>query len=184
MKNSIISKEAIIKASRSIALNRGIRVISIRGVASECGVSIGSIYNYFPSKADLMAATIEDIWKSIFHVAGRCSELKRFDQCIRWIYESIVKGIEEYPDFFVNHWVGFDSSEKKTGRKVMEKYFSHIKNGMMSVLESDGTVELTVFDDDFTKDSFIDYVFTNILTTAISKKENCEYLINLIAKII
>ena len=66
----------------------------------------------------------------------------------------------------------------------MEKYFSHIKNGMMSVLESDGTVELTVFDDDFTKDSFIDFVFTNILTTAISKKENCEYLINLIAKII
>ena len=70
MNTFITSREAILAASRKIATEQGLQAINIRAVAQNCGVAVGSVYYYFPSKADLVAATVEDVWKSIFHMAG------------------------------------------------------------------------------------------------------------------
>lgn len=43
--------------SRQLIREKGIDAISIRNVANACHVSIGSIYNYFTNKADLVSAT-------------------------------------------------------------------------------------------------------------------------------
>ena len=32
-----------------------------------CGVSVGSIYNYFDSKAALLSETVGSVWQEIFH---------------------------------------------------------------------------------------------------------------------
>ena len=66
MNKIVTSKEDILKASREIASKDGLQSINMRNVAKHCGVAVGSIYNYFPSKADLIIATVEDIWKSFF----------------------------------------------------------------------------------------------------------------------
>ncbi|MFR4439841.1 MAG: TetR/AcrR family transcriptional regulator [Hungatella sp.] len=39
---------------------RRIGKLSIRRLASESGIAIGTVYNYFPSKADLIAEVLED----------------------------------------------------------------------------------------------------------------------------
>ena len=40
----------------------------MRTVASECGIALGSLYNYFSSKSELLSATIEAVWKDIFQM--------------------------------------------------------------------------------------------------------------------
>ena len=48
-------------------------------------MSVGSIYNYFDSKAELEGATIESIWYEIFQCKG--SEVfKDTQDYIRWMY--------------------------------------------------------------------------------------------------
>ena len=59
MNTIITSKEDILKTSRELIREQGWSAVNIRSVAAACGVSVGSIYNYFDSKADL--------------VGGRCS---------------------------------------------------------------------------------------------------------------
>ena len=66
--------------------------MSIRSVAAACGVSVGSIYNYFDSKADLMGATIESVWREIFHQQEDMAKLEDTQACIRWIYERMQYG--------------------------------------------------------------------------------------------
>ena len=53
-----------------IVMKEGLFAIIMRTVANECKVAVGSIYNYFPSKADLVSATIEVIWEDILHMTG------------------------------------------------------------------------------------------------------------------
>ena len=49
MNTIVTSKEEILKTSREMIRQQGWSAISIRSVAAACGVSVGSIYNYFDS---------------------------------------------------------------------------------------------------------------------------------------
>ena len=52
MNNIVISKEEILHTTRELIMEQGWSEVNIRSVAAACGVSVGSIYNYFSSKAD------------------------------------------------------------------------------------------------------------------------------------
>ena len=58
MNTIVTSKQEILKTSRELIQQQGWSVVSIRSVASACGVSVGSIYNYFDSKASRCCSTI------------------------------------------------------------------------------------------------------------------------------
>ena len=49
----------------------GFAATTIRSVAAGCGVGVGTVYNYFPSKDDLAAAYLLDDWSSC--VAAICA---------------------------------------------------------------------------------------------------------------
>ena len=51
MNTVVTSREDILKASRRLVQEGTAEGISIRSVAAACGVSVGSIYNYFQSKS-------------------------------------------------------------------------------------------------------------------------------------
>ena len=55
MNTVVTSKEIILEASKKLIREEGLNSINIRSVASACGVSVGSIYNYFDSKSELVA---------------------------------------------------------------------------------------------------------------------------------
>ena len=60
MNKTITSKDLLLTAAKEIAQQDGFEKLSIRGVASKCGVSIGSIYNYFPDKDSMIHSIIDD----------------------------------------------------------------------------------------------------------------------------
>ena len=61
MNTVVTSKAEILKTSRELIREQGWSAVSIRSVASACGVSVGSIYNYFDSKSALVGATVESV---------------------------------------------------------------------------------------------------------------------------
>lgn len=67
MNTVVTSKEDILKTSRELIQQKGLPAINIRSVAAACGVSVGSIYNYFDSKAALVSAVVESVWREIFY---------------------------------------------------------------------------------------------------------------------
>ncbi len=86
MNTIITSKESILDISRKLVSKQGLQAINIRAVASACGVSVGSIYNYFSSKSDLIAATVESIWCDIFHFPDSQTDFDNFLDCVHWIF--------------------------------------------------------------------------------------------------
>ena len=70
MNKTATSRQALLEAAREIARRDGLGHISIRRTAAMCGVSIGTVYNYYPAKADLVLAVIEDFWKRVFTAAS------------------------------------------------------------------------------------------------------------------
>ena len=82
MRSVVISREVILTASRTMLREKGWAAINMRSVAAQCGVAVGSLYNYFSSKTELVAATVESVWEEIFRLPTDFPGEERF--CRVW----------------------------------------------------------------------------------------------------
>lgn len=180
----VTSKEAILTVCRELAVSGGLQSLNIRTVADKCNVSVGSIYNYFPSKSALVTAVIQDIWQRIFHLNKAFASSDSFTDYVLWIFETIQTGSMEYPNFFMAHSMSFATTDKGKGKQMMEEYFKHIKLGMLEALQKDKQVKPSVFTEDFTPNNFIDFIFSNIITSLMKQENSCTILIEVIKRIL
>lgn len=164
MNTVVTSKEDILKASRTLIQKEGWSAVNIRSVASACGVSVGSIYNYFDSKAALMGAAVESVWCEIFHRPEDRAVFQDTLACITWLYGRMEYGCKQYPGFFSLHSLGFLGEDKSDGRQKMQQTWQHILEGLCSVLRRDANVRPDAFTREFTAEKFADLLFSLMLS--------------------
>ncbi|MCI6639865.1 MAG: TetR/AcrR family transcriptional regulator [Pygmaiobacter massiliensis] len=167
MNTVVTSKEEILKTSRELIQQQGWSAINIRSVAAACGVSVGSIYNYFSSKAQLVAATVESVWCEIFHRPQDEAVFQDTQACITWMYRQMEYGCKQYPGFFTLHSLGFMREEKLDGKRKMQQTWQHILDGLCSVLKRDVKVRPGAFTEQFTPEKFADVLFSLMLSALL-----------------
>lgn len=167
MNTIVTSKEEILKTSRELIQREGWSAVNIRSVAAACGVSVGSIYNYFDSKAALMSATVESVWCEIFHRPEDGSVFQDTQACITWLYERMEYGCKQYPGFFTLHSLGFLGEDKSDGRQKMQQTWQHILDGLCSLLQRDAKVRPDAFTQQFTAEKFADLLFSLMLSALL-----------------
>lgn len=57
-----VTREMILDAAYRRAQVSGVASLGIRTLASDCGVAVGTIYNYFPDKASLVTEVVGRFW--------------------------------------------------------------------------------------------------------------------------
>ena len=143
----------------SLSGKKGWAAVSIRSVASACGVSVGSIYNYYDSKAELISATVESVWCEIFHRPQDEAVFQDVQTCVKWMYERMAYGDEQYPGFFTLHSLGFMQEDKADGKRHMQRIWHHILNGLCTVLQQDTKIRPGAFNEQFTVENLPMFCF-------------------------
>ena len=184
MKKAIISDKEILEVSKQMVREKGLQAIHMRSVAQACQVSVGSIYNYYSSKNDLMLATITSIWQEIFHGQNPNRETMSFIDEVKDLFNCIQLGSQTYPFFFSLHSMSLAENDKEKGRMVMNQYFDHIKKQLLTSLQNDTKVKENVFTAQFTLEQFIDFVFSNLISLLLQQETSCDFLIAVIQKVI
>ncbi len=184
MNTVVTSKEAILQTSRELIQKQGWSAVSIRSVASTCGISVGSIYNYFNNKADLIAATVESVWIDIFHFPEEKEPFQSFDGCVEWMFDRMRKGNEKYPGFFTMHSLSFLGEDSTGGQQLMEKSWRHIKDGLYTVLMQDQKVHFEVFDEQFTPEKFVEIQFSLMISALLRHDYDCSGILGMVRRIL
>ncbi len=117
MNKAVTTKEEILKIGRELIRQQGWAAINIRAVAAACGVSVGSIYNYFTSKADLVGAIVESVWHEIFHRSEDETVFRDIQACIAWLYQQMEYGHKQYPGFLPSIHSALSMRKKRMGKK-------------------------------------------------------------------
>ena len=55
-------EDRILQAAGNRLLDKDLSSFSLRGIAADCGIAVGTIYNYFKDKESLMAAVMVQDW--------------------------------------------------------------------------------------------------------------------------
>lgn len=92
-------REQLLNEARKQIKERGYAATTVRSVAGECGIAVGTVYNYFPSKEMLVASFMAEDWLASL---GRL-KLKRAKtpkEHLRLIYEMLISFSESHSDLF------------------------------------------------------------------------------------
>ena len=100
-------RETILKKAKDELLLNGYDSLAIRRIAASCGIAVGTIYNYFPSKEVLCAAVMLDDWlqalKSMRVNAGRAASV---NEGLTVLYDGVVA----YSAIYQSVWSGYTFS--------------------------------------------------------------------------
>lgn len=186
MNTGVTSKEAILQVCREIVARDGLKALNMRSVAGKCRIALGTLYNYYSNKDELLLATVESVWKDIFHRKTDLGSDNRasFPRYVEAIFLSVRKGAEEYPDFFAAHSIVIAGPQKGKAKGMMEAYFVHIKQSMRKVLDADPDVDQSRFSDTFSKAEFLDFVLDHMILLLAEGKTDCRVLTEIIRRAI
>jgi len=93
------SRRRILKAALRLFASHGYAGTSIRMIAASAGISVGLLYNYFPSKADVLTALFEqsmvDVRASFARADEASTPRERIERLVRGAFE-IVAGNRDF----------------------------------------------------------------------------------------
>lgn len=182
--NAITSKEAIMQVCRKLAAEKGTAALNMRAVADECGIALGTLYNYYADKDELLLAAVESIWQEIFHTDQPCGTNDSFPDYVGHLFACIRQGASKYPNFVTAHAVGIAQAKKGEAKSEMERCFEHMKRGLLTVLDADPALDPAAFSDAFTREDFAQLVLDQMLLLLVQKKTDCSVLLGLIRRVI
>ena len=105
------SREEIMRVSRKIVSEKGLPALNMRALAKECGIALGTLYNYYSDKDELVVAAIESVWQDILEKSAPDSGV-RFSQYVTQTYAHIIERLKDYPDFLAAHSISVAGSAK------------------------------------------------------------------------
>lgn len=184
MNVNVTSKEDIMRVCREIVARQGLSALNMRTVARECHIALGTLYNYYSDKDELLIATVESIWKDIFHVDSMCETEASFSDYISDIFNRMKKGGTKYPGFLSSHSIAIAKSKRGEAKSTMEQYFEHMKSGMLTVLRDDPAADRRIFSPAFTELDLVGFVLDNLLLDLVKEKSDCTTLVELVRRII
>lgn len=120
-------REQLLHEVRKQIESRGYASVTIRSVAEGCSVSVGTVYNYFSSKDELVAAAVAEDWEKTREKL-RASLPSPKEETIRLVYEAISSFEKEHSALFS------DEEAKKKFSSVFTKWHSLLRRQTASFL--------------------------------------------------
>ncbi len=91
--------DEIIKQAKTILLEKGYENFHLRDVSVACGIALGTIYNYFPNKDELIMAVVGSNWDEInLNVESICAAQGLFYNKLEKIFQEMEQFVTTFHD--------------------------------------------------------------------------------------
>ena len=160
MAQSIISKEELLENAYEIAEEGGISALSIRGLATKSGVSVGTVYRFFAAKDELTIATIELYFARAFY--------KEF--CHLDTHTAFVDYCEK---------MNVSMHQRAAARLRESQQIEHVVNGLVEIYKHDPNI-VADLPDGFTPRSVCEFTLDNVLDSLRHQNGDCKVLFGLL----
>jgi AcrR family transcriptional regulator len=151
MKEQVKDKRtAIMKATLKLFTERGFHGTSTAQISKEAGIATGTLFNYFPTKEDLINSLYFEVKGDLSRIMGKGIETEiAFQDKLRKLWSNLVKwGVDNQEEFhFVGQFCSSPYITKFTREEVMKEYvFLHdlVNEGIKTGEIRDFSAELTI----------------------------------------
>ena len=105
-------RENILESAKTELLKSGYDSLTIRRVAQDCGIAVGTVYNYFSSKDMLAAAVMLEDWRvALDRIRVGCAAAGSVPEALRALYGSVC----DFSGVYRSVWEGYSFSDTEKG---------------------------------------------------------------------
>ena len=123
-------KQTIISKGRQILFEEGYDALSMRRMASECGIAVGTIYNYMRNKDDLVAHICMEDWLAA--VKSINEELDKADGFVEGM-DIIYRGIVSFRDCYSKCWSEYALAGGS--REIIDRIHPNLRKQVADMIE-------------------------------------------------
>ena len=155
-----IREKLLAEAKRQVS-ESGYSAMTIRSVATACGVGTGTVYNYFPSKDMLVASFMLEDWmeciQAISEGTAHATDVKAALYCM---YQELLKYKEKYTNLFAD-----ENAEASYNASFMQRH--HLLREQLADPLKIWTAKQTEVDASF----LAEFVAENMLTLTMAGED-------------
>jgi AcrR family transcriptional regulator len=120
-------RELILSEAKKILENEGYSQISIRRVAKECGIAVGTIYNYFPTKKGLIVEMMTDFWEEYFcDIEPILNSQEGFYIKLKKLFSDLAQFIKRFREIWLHHELYSSPDYIESGLKRKNLYIDQL----------------------------------------------------------
>ena len=180
MPKQVIDKDKLIGQAYSIAANEGISALSVRKLAAACGIAVGSVYMYFPTKADLTAAVFTRFFgQALFEECCKVDGRGSFTDYVRKLRSALGAALGEMDVDWFAEMRSLPRSEHEALEAVRGPMLAHMEQGLQYVLDADPAVVRSRLVGAMSPEKLCPFVLGTIFTS-LMESSDCETLFALL----
>ncbi len=177
--------ELILSVAKKLASDEGLTGINMRTVAKECDIALGTIYNYYPTKMDLIIAIVESFWAECFSSlhTSYTQDLDFFQQ-LEYLYFYILKYLEQFKTNWLNDLSSLSTIHKQKGKQKEDEYMSHFIDLFTRLFQAHKHEFDPSLFNTFTQDELTHFIFSNFMMMLKNGDPNYEFFNSLLKRIL
>lgn len=143
-KRSVITSEEILEQAYQLACEQGLRSLCIRSIAAACDVSVGTVYNSYASKTELINDVVGMFWQRAFAETMKtlaAHEGHDFISFCEALSRSLKSALKEFRKEFLSDLSAFSEGDRLSAQKREQQSFIHARAGIKQALLSDPKIK-------------------------------------------
>lgn len=185
LNKAVTSKEELIATAIKIAQTEGIEKVSIRNIAQKRSISVGVLYNYFPTKADLILAVAAEFWSGVSEeLSTLAANESSFLDFVSTYYGVLVKRLSDFESGWLTQMEALAPKDKQRGRELESQCFDSLKRLLKLALNRDASIPQATWTADYRQETFIDFLFLHMMAMLRSGQQDCYFLRQTIQRIL
>lgn len=154
------AREKILQSAKCRLKEEGYLGLSLRNVAKDCSIAVGTIYNYFKNKDTLIAEIMLEDWKqALVQMDACCENAETVQEGIVKIYEAIEKFSKIYEEVWNQFLQAGGAADEVNSRHRM--LCRQIELRLRKLLERTG----------YQKDTLSMRLMTELILAAVSQSD-------------
>lgn len=169
-------KENLLGCAREIANTQGTSAISIRAIAKKADIAVGTVYNYFTSKDEILLILTEEYWQKALMEMQKEITSPYFYNNLSQVYDFLMKHMSTSASMLMTSL----SNVEQKGQQKMHSMVCELKKIIFSLLDQDKNINPKIWNENFTKESYADFINNNLLISLRTRQKNIDFLIEIV----
>lgn len=182
MSRRATSREALLETAYGIAGARGLASLSIRALACEGGVAVGTVYNYFPAKEDLTAAVAQRYFDRACRDLCHPAPGERFADYARRTFASMSEAYAAFRTRWLAGIEGLPETERAAIRRRQGAVLDQIERSLRAAFRNDPAIDPTRLAPGVNGATVCRFVLANIVDALREQRTSCDVLFCLVER--